>query len=201
VKRWLPLAFALGVAGSFAVFGILAALRFPQPYGPWHDNTISQLGNPNLNPNGYALYLSGCVLAGLCAIGFFTCLSAYGRRDSRNQTRLLRLVQALGIVGGFALVMNAVFPESQYAQHHFWAGLVFNSFAAAAVVAIPALWSRGGSNSSLIVFNLVAFSAVILMFVFAPVHWMEWPPAVALLLFPLLLALRTRSIDGQPAPS
>ncbi|GAC1525672.1 MAG: hypothetical protein NVS2B16_34090 [Chloroflexota bacterium] len=189
----LPLAPAFGMAASFALFGVLAATRFPHPYGPWENNTISQLGNPNLNPNGYVLYLIGCALSGICAIGFFAGLGWWAERGARNQTLLIRVVQGLGVAGGFALVMNAVFPENHYAQHHFWAGLVFNSWAIAAIVAIPALRKRGGSNAGLIAFNLVAFAAVILMFVFSSVHWMEWPPAAMFLMFPLVLSALVRS--------
>jgi hypothetical protein len=85
--------------------------------------------------------------------------------------------------------MNAIFPENEYAQHHFWAGLVFNAFAAAALLAIPAFWRAGRSNFGLMAFNVVAFAAVILMFVFSPVHWVEWLPAGMFLLFPVVLGV------------
>jgi hypothetical protein len=53
---------------------VLAAVHYPGIYGPWNDNTLSQLGNVNLNPHGYILYLVGCGLAGAFAIGFFLSL-------------------------------------------------------------------------------------------------------------------------------
>src|SRR5260370_1103233 len=56
------------------------------------------------------------------------------------------------------------------------------ALAAGTLLAIPALWRAGRSNSGLIAFNLVAFAAVILMYVFAPVHWLEWLPAGMFLL-------------------
>ena len=96
--------------------------------------------------------------------------------------------------------MNAIFPENDYPQHHFWAGVVFNAFAAAAIVAIPALWRAGRSNRSLIAFNVVAFAAVILMYVFAPVHWVEWLPAGMFLLFPLLLGVLSRTLHHEAMP-
>ena len=197
LRRWraLPLFLGIAIAVSYTLFGALAALRFPHAYGPWQDNTLSQLGNPNLNPNGYVLYLVGCALAGIFAVAFFPSLGRWRASGTRNQNRLLLLVQALGVVGGLALFMNAIFPENQYAQHHFWAGLVFNSFAAATLLAIPALWRAGRSNVGLIAFNIVAFTAVILMFIFAPVHWVEWVPAGMFLLFPLLLGVLTRTLE------
>jgi hypothetical membrane protein len=177
------------MAGLFALCLVLAALRFPHAYGPWQDNTLSQLGNRNLNPNGYVLYLLGCGLAGALAVAFFLSLGPWKASRTRYQQRLLLLMQALGVAGGFALFMNAVFPENDYPQHHFWAGVVFNAFAVAAIVAIPALWRPSGSNFWLIAFDVAAFGAVILMFVFAPVHWVEWLPAAMFLLFPLFLGI------------
>jgi hypothetical membrane protein len=197
----LPLILGIAVAGSYAFFAALAALRFPHVYGPWQDNTLSQLGNPTLNPDGFILYLVGCAVAGILAIAFFLSLGRWKVSGSRNQNRLLLLVQALGSVGGFALFMNAIFPENEYAQHHFWAGLVFNSFAAGTLLAIPALWRAGRSNSGLIAFNLVAFAVVILMYVFAPVHWLEWLPAGMFLLLPLLLGVLTRTLEHEPTDS
>lgn len=188
------------MAGSYTVFLVLAATRFPHPYGPWQDNTLSQLGNRNLNPDGYGLYLVGCAVTGIFAIGFFLSLGPWKVSGTRRQHRLLLLVQALGVVGGFGLFMNAVFPENDFPQHHFWAGVVFNAFAAAAILAIPALWRTGRSNTSLIAFNVAAFAAVILMYVFAPVHWVEWVPAAMFLLFPLLLGVLTRTLHHGPSP-
>lgn len=196
MRRWssVPLILSAGIAGSYALFGALAAMRFPGAYGPWHNNTLSQLGNPNLNPDGHILYLIGCAFAGICAMAFFLSLGRWRVSGTRNQNRLLLLMQALGVLGGFALFMAAIFPENEYAQHHFWAGLVFNAFAATTLVAIPALWRADRSNTALIVFNVLAFSAVILMFVFAAVHWVEWVPGGMFLLFPILLGIRTRGL-------
>jgi hypothetical membrane protein len=196
-SRSLPLLLAIAVAGSYVLFAALAATRYPRIYGPWNDNTLSQLGNLNLNPDGYVLYLVGCALTGTFAIAFFTSLGRWRSSGTPTQNRLLLLLQSLGVVGGFALVMNAVFPENEYAQHHFWAGVIFNSFAAAALVAIPALWRAGTRNTALIAFDVAAFVAVILMFVFAPVHWVEWVPGAMFLLFPIVLGILTRMLEFE----
>ena len=183
------------------LFGALAAVRFPHAYGPWHNNTLSQLGNSNLNPNGYILYLVGCAVAGIFAFAFFLSLGRWNASGTPNQKRLLLLTQALGAVGGLALLMVAIFPENEYAQHHFWAGVLFNSFAATTLVAIPALWRVDRTNLVLIVFNVVAFATVILMFVFASVHWVEWLPGGIFLLFPIVLGVRTTTLERGPTDS
>lgn len=202
-RNSLPLVTGGAIIGSYVLFAVLAALRFPRAYGPWEGNTLSQLGNVHLNPNGYMLYLVGCALAGLFTIAFFFTLTPWNRTGRPGWNRVFFAVRLLGVVGGIALFMNAVFPENDYALHHFWAGLVFNSFAAAALLAVPLLWKRGRANLGLVAFNVGAVIAVVLMFVFAPVHWMEWPPAAFLLLFPLVLVLlrRTMAADEAASPS
>lgn len=197
MHRWrsLTLLLSIGIAGPYVLFGALAAMRFPHAYGPWHNNTLSQLGNPHLNPDGYVLYQVGCAVAGAFAVAFFLSLGKWKVSGTSNQKWLLLLTQVLGAAGGFALIMLAIFPESEYSQHHLWAGVLFNAFAAAALVAIPALWRTNRSNSGLIAFGVAAFATVILMFVFAPVHWVEWVPGGMFLLFPIVLGVRTTTLE------
>ncbi len=202
MRRWksLPLILGVSVTGSYASFLLLAASHFPHAYGPWRDNTISQLGNRNLNPHGYISYLIGCAIAGVLAMAFFLSLSQWKLDSSRRQRWLFRLVQTLGIVGGLALFMNAIFPENDHLEHHVWAGVLFDAFAAAAIVAIPALWHFGRAILGLIAFNLLAIIAVVLMYAFASIHWVEWLPAGMFLLFPVLLGFLTRQLPGEMTP-
>jgi hypothetical membrane protein len=199
--RWksLPLVLGIGTAVSFALFGVLAATRFPRPYGPWQDNTISQLGNRTLNPDGYVLYLAGCALAGIFGIAFFLSLNRWRTTRTPSQSRLFFLVQLLGVAGSFGLLMSGVFSENDYPQHHFWSGVIFNAYAAAALLAIPALWRFGRSNFGLIAFSGAAVAVVIAMFVFASVHWLEWLPAAMFLMFPILLAVFSE-VPEHPLP-
>jgi hypothetical membrane protein len=174
----------LGMAGAYVLFAALAALRFPRPYGPWHNNTLSQLGNSTLNPHGAIFYLTGCALAGVLAIAFFLSLGPWRQSGTQNQGRLLLIIQTLGIVSGFGLFMNAICPEDDYAPHHFWAGLIFNAFAAAMLLAPVALWRRDRSSVPIAVFCLLTFAAVIVMFIFSGSHWLEWLPVTMFLVFP-----------------
>ncbi len=197
-QRWFPLILSAAMAGSFALFAALAAIRFPEGYGPWHGNTLSELGNPNLNPDGYVLYLIGCAVAGLCATAFFINLGRWHVSGTRGQNRLLLLLQLVGMIGGLGLFLNAIFPESQYVPHHIVAGLAFNCFAAAALIAIPALWRAGLWNLALIGLDIVGFIGVILMFVFSSVHWVEWVPVGMFILFPFLLTVLSRVLKQAP---
>jgi hypothetical membrane protein len=196
LKAQSPLILGLATAVTYSCFAAIAAIQFPRGYGPWDSDTLSQLGNRNLNPGGYAIYLVGCGLAGLFSTAFFISLGAWSASGSRLQNRVLLLLQALGVTGSVGLFMNAIFPENQYSQHHFWAGVLFNTLAAAALVSIPALWRSGGPNAVLVAFDGLAFIAVAVMFAFPSKHWLEWPPAGAFLLFPTVLGLLTRRLPG-----
>jgi hypothetical membrane protein len=188
-----PLTLAVGLALSFGGFSLLAALRFPHIFGPWSDNTLSQLGNSHLNPNGYLFYLVGCALGGVLAIGFFVSLNRWRGTGSQRQNLLLTLVQLLGVFGGLGLFMNAVFPETNYALHHFFAGIVFNGFGAAVVLCPFSLWRRTGGNVVLTTTSLLTLVAVVLMFGFARDHWVEWVPTTLFLAMPILVGFQTRA--------
>jgi hypothetical protein len=189
----LPVVLALALCGSYVSFAALAAIHFPTAYSPLH-NTLSQLGNRTLNPGGFQLYLIGCFLGGIFAIGFFLSLAPWRASGSRLQNRALVLVQLLGVVGGFGLVMNAVFPENQLTIHHFWAGVVFNSLGAAMLLAPFAFRRPGRIDLGMVGLPIVAAVAVVLMFVFARDHVMEWVPSSLFLLSSAVLGVKTRAM-------
>jgi hypothetical membrane protein len=187
------------MAGSFVLFAVLASFRFPGGYGPWDGNTISQLGNIRLDPLGANLYRAGCILSGVLAIGFFISLNSGRAAGAPTERRIWLLVRISGIAGGVGLLMNGIFPETQYAMHHFWAGVIFNSFAACAVLTPFALWSRVASRTLLAAFCVIALLAVMAMFAFPSRHWLEWPAATMLLAYPSFIAvlLTWRACDAS----
>ena len=179
---------------SFIVFSALAASHFPTPYSPIHENTLSQLGNGKLNPHGAIFYLIGCAVTGLLAIAFFVSLFPWRDTGTSRQNRLLVIVQIVGVGAGLALIMNAVYPETSYRAHHFWAGVVFNGVGLVMLLAPFALWRPGRPNLSLAVIPSLGAVAVILMFIFAGVHWVEWIPVSLFLLCPSLFGLHAREV-------
>ncbi|GAC1512468.1 MAG: hypothetical protein NVS2B16_15440 [Chloroflexota bacterium] len=197
----LALLFGLALAVSYTVFAVLASLHYPTAYSPFNNNTLSQLGNSDLNPRGAPFYLIGCALSGMFAIAFFVTLTPWRRTGTCLQNRLLMLVQALGVIGGFALVMNAVYPENQFQAHHFWAGVLFNCLGSALFLASFALRRRDRPNRSLTGVTMLAAVAVVVMFIFARTHWVEWVPVTLFLISPCLLGFHTRKLVlqyGQP---
>ena len=57
-----------------------------------------------------------------------------------------------------------------------------------------AFWRRDRSNVGLITISSLAVAALLAMFVFARVHWVEWVPVTVLLISPILLGFQTRAI-------
>ena len=121
------------------------------------------------------------------------------RAELRPRQRILFvLVQITGAIGGIGVFMNGVFPETSYAVHHAWAGVVFNGFAAALVMTPFALW-RGDRVSAVIAgYCGLGLIAVILMFAFSGTHWVEWLPVSMFLAFPALLGW-LMSGNGDPS--
>jgi hypothetical membrane protein len=189
------LSLILGLSGAltYIAFSALAAIQFPGPYSPWHNNTLSQLGNVNLNPNGAIYYQIGCAVTGLLLMAFFSTLGPWRASGTPWQNRVLTLVQVLGVIAGFGLLMNAVFPESNLQPHHFWAGVVFNSAGFAMLLSPFAFWRPGLRNLPISLVTGCGFVAVILMFAFSRSHWVEWLPVTVFLLSPGLLGLHARS--------
>lgn len=195
----LTLIFGLALTASYGVFAAVAAMYYPTAYSPLHNNTLSQLGNSNLNPHGAGYYLIGCALSGLFTMAFFVSVASWRATGTVAQNRMLLLVQALGVAGGFGLVMNAVYPENQMTLHHFWAGVVFNALGAAMLLSPLAFWRRGHPNLRLAGMTLLGTAAVLLMYTFARTHWLEWLPVGLFLLAPPLLGLHGRAIVS-PSP-
>ncbi len=193
LKAWVSLILGLSTALTYVLFSSLAAAEYPGLYSPWHNNTLSQLGNVNLNPNGAIYYQIGCAVTGLLLMGFFCSLGPWRSSGTVRQNRILLVVQVLGVFAGFGLLMNAVFPESNLSPHHFWAGVVFNSAGVAMLLSPFAFWRPGLQNVPITMVTLCGCALVIVMFAFSKSHWVEWLPVTVFLLSPGLLGLHTRS--------
>lgn len=189
----LPLLFGLGLTLTYAVFAALASVHYPT-YSPFHNNTLSQLGNPNLNPRGAGYYLVGCALSGTFAMAFFLSINPWRLTGSRVQNRLLSVVQALGVAGGFGLVMNAVYPENHLHLHYIWSGVVFNCLGAAMLLSPFAFRRRDRSSLGLTTIAALSVAGLLAMFVFARVHWVEWLPVTMLLVSPIVMGFHTRAV-------
>lgn len=109
-----------GIAGIlaiiiFCIFTFTAFALFPAGYTPVN-NWLSDLGNQNLNPDGFIFFNIGCILTGLILIPFFIGLRKW-YTTKKWQKNLLIAAQIIGIFSAFALIMVGVFPEDTGANH------------------------------------------------------------------------------------
>lgn len=103
--------------GNFWPLCTLAAyLRFPGRFSPSH-NWLSELGNPNQNPDGAIFYNLGIILTGLFVLLFFLGLSRWKIKNHKAQNRLVLLTQVFGALGSVALILSAVFPINHSQVH------------------------------------------------------------------------------------
>lgn len=99
----------------FCIFTFTAVALFPPGYTPVN-NWLSDLGNQNLNPNGFIFFNIGCILTGLILIPFFIGLYKW-YTPKKWQKNLLIVAQIIGIFSAFALIMVGVFPEDTGLNH------------------------------------------------------------------------------------
>jgi hypothetical membrane protein len=124
----------------FCAFLAISVARFPSGFSPL-DNWISDLGNTNLNPEGAAIFNTGCMIAGIPFIVFYVGLHRwYGPDTWRNL--MVGGTQVAGVASGFALMMVGYYPEIFAAEHSLWAGVFFVSTFLALLLANAALFTH-----------------------------------------------------------
>jgi hypothetical protein len=182
----------LGLAATLAyILGSLIAYRhFPGEFSPLHGNLLGQLGDRKLNPGGAGYYLTGCALSGILATAFFVSLGVWRRSGTRLQNRLLVLVQGLGVLGSFGLLMTAFYPQEYRAVHHVWSGLLFASFGVALLLS-PFTLRRGHWDLGLIGLAVVSYAADAASFGLADTHWIEWVTVALFVAYTWLLGFKT----------
>lgn len=192
--EWFPLLTAVGATVSYGAGLVIAYVRFPAPYSPLQ-HTMSELGNPALNPDGAGFYRVGAVLGGALTSAFFLSLGPWRQTGTPLQNRLLTAVQGLGVMVGAALASFAVFPDNESTAHLVVLGIAANGFAAAVLLSLVAL--RRQRHPDLTAAALLAVGSVVIMFLMPAAHWAEWLPALMSQIYAWVLAFHTAGIVGH----
>ncbi|HLJ66724.1 MAG TPA: DUF998 domain-containing protein [Chloroflexota bacterium] len=174
--RWPIIVLALLPAISFGLCAFIAFLHYPGTFTPIQ-NTLSELGNPDRNPDGSTIYRVGCVLGGSTSAAFFLCLSLWRRSGTQRRNRVLTLVQGLGLMAALAMILFAAYPYDELLSHRIVLGLLANSSLAAMVLSLFALWRKNRPQRLRTIVTIVASSAILLMYAIPQYHWAEWLPA------------------------
>lgn len=176
LRRNLPLVLAVLPAVGYGLFGFVAFLQYPGTFTPVH-HTLSELGNPALNPAGSHFYRVGCVLGGTATIAFFLSLTGWRWSGTRLQNVCLGLVQALGTIAGASMVLFAVFANNESQAHLIDLGVLANSSLVLMLLSLVALRRTNRPQRLRIVTTLLASGTILLMYAIPGQHWAEWLPA------------------------
>ena len=197
-----PVSFIAGLLVTlfYLSFALLAFWHFPGIYSPL-SNWLSDLGSPKLNPQGAIFYNLGIIATGLLLLPFFLGLYRWRMEGSRIQNAMLVLTCALGLLGGLAMILSAVFPIDHIEQHRFWSISLYILLGTAFVFSATALrydrrfprWALG--------LGIVTGLVDILSGIFHEVYLLEWITVAMLLVYVLILGIMTIAVYQAPLPN
>ena len=193
MKRYQYIGF---IAGNLAVlcylaFTVLAYSRYLLPYSPT-SNWLSDLGNPNNNPQGAIFYNIGMISTALLLIVFFLGLSVWKIEDNRVQIIMLRLTQVFGILGAFCMIMSAIFPINIFTIHSFWSSSLYIMLSTAFIFSVAMLRYHQRVLRWLLILGVSTAMMVILTNFFPNVYMLEWITLFLFLSYVVLLGIETK---------
>lgn len=178
----------------YVTFAILAFTRFQAPYSPTA-NWLSDLGNPDASPNGAVFYNTGIIISSLLLLAFFVSLARIRQKNNRVQNFMTVLTMGFGAAGSLGMLMSALYPINQPAQHSFWCMVMFFSIGTAFAFSIAALRYQLGFPRWLLVFGIiVVLLNLVTQVFFNDVQITEWFNVAFLLGYCLLLGIATRRL-------
>lgn len=170
-KKW-PISV---VSGLFAIivfwsFAFISMAFFPGTYNPFV-NWMSNLGNPNLNPEGAIYFNIGIIAAGIALFPFFIGLYEWYIGSKRNK-RLTILTQLSGLYCAFAMIMCGVFPENYFLIHIFWSISLFTVSVLTFLLPSIALYKYKFTRSvAKFGFSAAAINLVLWIFIIPIMEW------------------------------
>ena len=124
-RKWAP-ALGLTAVVVYVALTIVAVALYPGSTSPV-DIYLSDLGNADYSPDGWAVFDLAMILGGLLSLPFF--VGIYDRYREKAPRRWLRTGLVAGIVNGVAVLMaGAVAEHVNLAAHIVWSMLIFVSF-------------------------------------------------------------------------
>lgn len=193
IKRYPLISFYAGilVVICYISFTILAFSQFPLPYSPT-SNWLSDLGNPNLNPQGAIFYNFGIIATAILLVLFFLGLFVWRIVNKRIQITMLYLGQGFGVSGAFCMIMSAIFPISMFEIHSFWSTALYIMLSTGFVFLAAALRYHSNIPRWLLILGISTAPSVILTSLFQTIYILEWITLVLFLSFVSLVGIVTR---------
>lgn len=177
----------------YLAYTVLAYSRYPFSYSPT-SNWLSDLGNPNNNPQGAIFYNIGIISTALLLIVFFMGLSLWKIEDNRVQIIMLRLVQAFGILGAFCMMMSAIWPINLYKIHSFWSSSLYVMLSTAFIFSVAMLRYHHKVPRWLLILGVSTALMVILTSFFPDIYMLEWITVFLFLSYISVLGIETKMV-------
>jgi hypothetical membrane protein len=174
----------------YLVFTIIAYSQYPFPYSPT-SNWLSDLGNPNLNPQGAIFYNIGIISTACLLVLFFLGLSVWKIEDKRVQIIMLRLAQGFGILGAFCMLMSAIFPINLFKIHSFWSTSLYIFLSTSFIFSAAMLRYHQRVHKWLLILGVSTAMMVILTSIFPNAYVLEWITLFLFLGYVVLLSIET----------
>ena len=151
-RKWAP-ALGLTAVVVYVALTIVAVALYPGSTSPV-DIYLSDLGNADYSPDGWAVFDLAMILGGLLSLPFF--VGIYDRYREKAPRRWLRTGLVAGIVNGVAVLMaGAVAEHVNLAAHIVWSMLIFVSFLPLLTAHGWVLWKLGGFSRVVGVYGFV----------------------------------------------
>jgi len=177
----------------YLAFTFLAFCRYPLPYSPT-TNWLSDLGNPNNNPQGAIFYNIGIISTALLLILFFLGLSMWKIKDNRVQSIMLLMTQVFGISGAFSMIMSALFPINLFKIHSFWSSALYIMLSTAFIFSVATLRYHQRVTRWLLLLGVLTAVIVIITSFFQTVYVLEWITVFLFLSYVALLGIETKRV-------
>lgn len=147
----------------YLLFTAASLSLYPQAFSPIN-NWLSDLGNPNLNPDGAFYYDLGGILTSAVLFVFFASMFTWRPVDKKARILLLA-AQISGVALACAFLLTAVFPLGvNDSMHSAFSILLFISVGCFEVFSASAIRRNPAFPKSLVLFG---FAASIINFIFA----------------------------------
>ena len=177
----------------YSAFTLLAVSRYPLLYSPT-SNWLSDLGNPQNNPQGAIFYNIGIISTALLLMLFFLGLSVWKIEDRRVQIIMLRLTQAFGILGVICMMMSAIFPINLFNIHSFWSSALYIMLSTAFIFSVAMLRYHQWVTRWLLLLGVLTAVLVIFMSFLQTVYVLEWITVFLFLSYVALLGIETKRV-------
>jgi len=196
MKKYTTISFYGGILAGlcYVIFALFAYSRYPLPYSPT-TNWLSDLGNPNLNPQGAIFYNIGIISTALFLSVFFLGLSVWKMENNRAQIIMLRLTQVFGMLGAFCMMMSGIFPINLFEIHSFWSTSLYILLSTGFVFSAAALRYHIGVPRWLLILGVSTAVMVILTSFFPTAYVLEWITVLLFLLYVILVGMETRKAE------